>query len=74
MALWEQVFGLLGVGGGLPSRLRVGRLRVGRLPRPVWPLFVGSVARAVCSGAAQAMSTSTTGRPSSSSRTVPPTT
>jgi len=46
MALWEQVFGLLGVGGGLPSRLRVGRL-----PRPVWPLFVGSVARAVCSGA-----------------------
>src|SRR5207302_9400299 len=40
-------FGSLGGGGrGLPPRLRVGRL-----PRPGWPLFVGSVARAVCSGA-----------------------
>jgi transcription-repair coupling factor (superfamily II helicase) len=59
-ALWEQVFASLspprspgrsrpegGGGADLPSRVRVGRL-----PRPAWPLFVGSVARAVCSGAA----------------------
>jgi len=43
-ALWEQVFESLG-GVGVASRMRVGRL-----PRPAWPLFVAALARAVCSG------------------------
>ncbi len=46
-ALWEQVFASAAqLDGWLRSGAR-SRLRVGRLPRPAWPLFVASAARAL---------------------------
>ena len=45
-ALWEQVFASGSLDGWLRSGAR-SRLRVGRLPRPAWPLLVASAARAL---------------------------
>ncbi|HEX6347957.1 MAG TPA: transcription-repair coupling factor [Candidatus Dormibacteraeota bacterium] len=46
-ALWEQVFGDSALRGWASGAARSALpLRVGRLPRPAWPVFVGSAARA----------------------------